>query len=210
MHRALGDAHRLAIVDALALSDRTPTELCALTGLPSNLLAFHLDALEEVDLIERHRSEGDARRRYIALRPETLARLEHETRMPAALVLFVCTRNSARSQLAAAAWTARTGRPSLSAGTDPAPEVHPLAIEVAAAHGLDLSDARPRSYDQLEATPQLVVSVCDRARESGLAFDVPLLHWSVPEPADGDRAGFERAYDIIGHRIDRLASQVAA
>lgn len=181
-----------------------------LTGLPSNLLAFHLDALEEVGLIERHRSQGDGRRRYVSLRSETLDEIDVGGRLPDGLVLFVCTHNSARSQLASALWTQRTGRQSLSAGTDPAEAVHPLAVEVARIHGLDLSDARPRSYQDLEVTPQLVVSVCDRARESGLPFNVPLLHWSVADPAGGGVSEFESAYGTISRRVDRLAQQVAA
>ncbi|MBW3576360.1 MAG: helix-turn-helix domain-containing protein [Actinobacteria bacterium] len=210
MFRVLGDEHRLAMVDALRLSDRTPTELQELTGLASNLLAFHLDALEEVGLIERHRSQGDGRRRYVSLRHDTLAGVLEVSRLRAGMVLFVCTRNSARSQVASALWEARTGGRSMSAGTDPAPAVHPLAVEVAADHGLDLSGARPRSYQEVEADPQLVVSVCDRARESGLAFDVPLLHWSIADPADGDRDTFQTAFDEIARRVDVLAGQVAA
>jgi DNA-binding transcriptional ArsR family regulator len=50
-HRALGDPHRLAIVDALRLSDRTPTELAEVTGLGSNLVAFHLRKLEVAERI---------------------------------------------------------------------------------------------------------------------------------------------------------------
>lgn len=210
VYRALGDEHRLAIVDALRLSDRTPTELQELTGLPSNLLAFHLDALEQVGLIERHRSQGDGRRRYVSLRHDTLARVGDTSQLQAGLVLFVCTHNSARSQLASALWAARTGGPSMSAGTDPAPAVHPLAVEVAGAHGLDLSGARPRSYHEVDVDPQLVVSVCDRARESGLVFDAPLLHWSVADPAGGDRDAFQAAFDEISRRVDLLAERVAA
>lgn len=210
LHRALGDEHRLAILDALQLSDRTPTELRGLTGLPSNLLAFHLDALERVSLIARQRSQGDRRRRYVTLRPTTGDGLDGGEPLPGELVLFVCTHNSARSQLAAALWTQRTGLPSSSAGTEPAEAVHPLAIEVARAHGLDLSRAQPRRYADLPTGPALVVSVCDRAREFGLPFDAPLLHWSVRDPAGGGRADFEVAYETIRGRIDRLARQVAA
>jgi ArsR family transcriptional regulator, arsenate/arsenite/antimonite-responsive transcriptional repressor / arsenate reductase (thioredoxin) len=206
VHHALGDVHRLVVVDALWVSDRTPTELRELTGLPSNLLAFHLDVLEAAGLIARHRSQGDGRRRYVTLRTERL----HGYVGPAVPrgpgeVLFVCTHNAARSQMAAALWTATTGEPSLSAGTDPAPAVHPVAVRVARSHGLDLSDAAPRSYEQVDAEPGLVVSVCDRARESPLPFEAPMVHWSVGDPMGGRRTDFDRAFSIIQERVGRLA-----
>ena len=66
-HAALGDPIRLAIVDELTASDRSPVELRRLTGSESNLLAHHLDVLEDVGLIARKRSSGDQRRRYVQL-----------------------------------------------------------------------------------------------------------------------------------------------
>ena len=72
-HAALGDPIRLAIVDELAVSDRAPIELRGLVGLESNLLAHHLDVLEEVGLISRSRSSGDGRRRYVHLIRAALA-----------------------------------------------------------------------------------------------------------------------------------------
>ena len=57
-------------------------------------------------------------------------------------VLFVCTRNSARSQLAAAAWARRSGIPAASAGTEPADRVHPRAVRVARRHGLAIDPTR--------------------------------------------------------------------
>lgn len=213
-HHALGDTHRLAIVDALQVSDRTPSELQRLTELTSNLLAFHLDVLEEAGLITRHGSEGDRRRRYVALDDHALTDLVVVP--PPDLgdigdpVLFVCRRNSARSQLAAALWSNRTGRVGLSAGLDPAPRVHRLAVQVARRHGLDLQGARPCGYQDVEVEPGLVVSVCDRAREAALPFDAPVLHWSVPDPAPGGLRQFETAYAVLSQRIDRLAQAVAA
>lgn len=213
VHHALGDVHRLAMVDALWASDRTPSELRELTGLESNLLAFHLDVLEDAQLISRHRSQGDRRRRYVTLHDDPLAEMYRGARsveMGDGPVLFVCSRNSARSQLAAALWTSRTGREALSAGRDPASRVHRHAVEVARRHGLDLEGAQPRGYDQLGVAPVLAVSVCDRAREAGLPFDVSLLHWSVPDPSDGGIGEFERAYAQLSRRVDRLAEAVVA
>lgn len=212
LHRALGDETRLTIVDALQLSDRSPKELGQLTGVATNLLAFHLDVLEDAGVIARGTSQGDARRRYVTLRRERLATIgaPRPLARPVERVLFLCTANSARSQLAAHLWHARTGLPALSAGTEPADRVHPLAVEVARRRGLDLGAARPVHRDELDATPDLVVSVCDRAHETTLDRDVPLLHWSVPDPAAGDRRLFERTFDELDGRIRRLADALPA
>lgn len=209
VHKALGDPCRLAIVDALRLSDRTPGELRRLVSLPWNLLAFHLGVLTEAGVVERRRSAGDGRRRYVRLLPDALDGLEAAAPVRAERVLFVCTRNSARSQFAAALWQRATGRPCSSAGSDPAAEVHPVAVAVARARGLDLAGARPRGYGSVEQAPDLLVSVCDRALEGGVPFDAPRLHWSVADPAGGDTSAFEAAFDDIAARVDRLAAVAA-
>ena len=67
VHAALGDPVRLAMVDDLAVSDRSPGELAERFGLRGNLLAHHLDVLEDAGVIERFRSAGDQRRRYVRL-----------------------------------------------------------------------------------------------------------------------------------------------
>ena len=208
VHRALGEPHRLAIVDALGLSDRSPSELAALTGIGSNLVAFHLGVLEAAGVVERTPSEGDARRRYVRLHRDVLSALAPRMRLEATEVLFVCSRNSARSQLAAALWERRTGRTAGSAGTEPADAVHPLAVAVAAAHGIDLGACRPRGYDEVDGVPDLVVAVCDRAREASPPFAAPVLHWSVPDPAGGVLADFEVAFRALEERVDRLAATV--
>jgi ArsR family transcriptional regulator, arsenate/arsenite/antimonite-responsive transcriptional repressor / arsenate reductase (thioredoxin) len=212
VHRALGDVHRLAVVEALRLGDRAPSELAELTGLGTNLVAFHLEVLEAAGLIMRAASEGDRRRRYVRLQRDVLRLSGPVATIRADDVLFVCTANSARSQLAAALWERSTGRPAWSAGQQPADRVHPDVIAVAAARGLDLRGRRPRGYDQLETVPDLVVSVCDRAREAGLPFDVPSVHWSVPDPL-GAGAGVDavaQTYDELDTRIAWLAASRAA
>jgi len=209
MHAALADPHRLAIVDALALSDRTPRELARLVDAPTNLLAHHLGVLAEAGLIERRISGGDRRRRYVVLRPESLdGLLPGDVRVPGGgIVLFVCTQNSARSQLAAALWRARTGGPAESAGADPSPSIHPLAVRAARQLGLELSGATPRGYEAVAVSPALVVSVCDRAREGDIPFEAPVLHWSVTDPvADGRQAAFTAAFAEISRRVERLAA----
>ncbi|HSJ74314.1 MAG TPA: hypothetical protein VK904_08350 [Miltoncostaeaceae bacterium] len=211
VHASLADASRLAIVDELALGDRTPRELGQQVGLPTNLLAHHLGVLDTAGLIERRASAGDRRRRYIVLRAERLAGLLPTAAAPSAAVLFVCTHNSARSQFAAALWRGRTGEATESAGAEPARRVDPRAVRAARAFGVDLSGAAPRGYGAVAIAPTLVVSVCDRAREAGIPFDGPTLHWSVADPvADGTAAAFAAAFDELSARIERLAAARAA
>jgi protein-tyrosine-phosphatase len=209
VHAALGDVHRLAMVDALSASDLTFQELAAASGLPGNLAAHHLEVLASVDLIERRRSEGDGRRRYISLRTDGLDGLLPAPTMQIpvpGLVVFVCTHNSARSRFAAALWHRLTGLPADSAGTEPADRVDPRAIRVAAEHGLDIRGGAPKGYDAIVEAPDLVVSVCDRARESALRIDAPTIHWSVPDPVRvGTLDAFRSAFATIAMRVDRLA-----
>jgi protein-tyrosine-phosphatase/DNA-binding transcriptional ArsR family regulator len=203
-HAALGDPVRLAIVDELALSDRAPTELRRLVGLESNLLAHHLDVLEGVGIIHRSRSSGDGRRRYVHLWRESLDDLAPGTRIQPGPALFVCTRNSARSQLAAALWRAIAGAPAASAGTHPADRVHPGAVAAAKRAGLDISGSTPRTLDQIGTLPALVVTVCDQAHEE-LAPDDSWLHWSIPDPViGGGRDRFDAALAELRERIGIL------
>lgn len=207
VHAALGDPHRLQIVDALLHSDRTFNELAAIAGLPGNATAHHLVVLEQAGVIERHVSEGDRRRRYLRLRHERLTDLIELPRLAPREVLFVCTHNSARSQFAASLWTQHTGGMADSAGNRPADRVHANAVRTAAELGVDLSAAVPKGYDAVLRAPDLVVSVCDRAREGGLPFEAPLLHWSVPDPVRaGTPSAFRSAFAEIASRIDRLAA----
>ena len=104
MHAALGDPARLAIVDMLTLGDTSPGEVGRLLGIPSNLVAHHLKVLQDVGLTERTRSEGDRRRTYLRLVPQALAGLTPPSLQRPPRLVFVCTQNSARSQLAAALW----------------------------------------------------------------------------------------------------------
>ncbi len=203
-HAALGDPARLGIIDELARSDRAPIELRRLVGLESNLLAHHLDVLESVGLITRTRSSGDGRRRYVRLQRAALESLSCGPSFVPGPALFVCTRNSARSQIAAALWRSITGAPAESAGTHPADRVHPGALAAALRAGLDMSGARPKTIDQLRSIPDLVVTVCDQAHEEIDPADT-WWHWSVPDPvAKGGSNAFDRALDELRQRIDSL------
>jgi protein-tyrosine-phosphatase len=202
---ALGDPVRLAIVDELACSDRAPVELRRRLDLESNLLAHHLEVLERAGLIARSRSSGDGRRRYVHLRQQALDGLLVEAGRPARPALFVCTHNSARSQLAAVLWQRLTGERASSAGTHPAARVHPGAVAAAARVGLDLRAARPRSLAGLDTADRLVVAVCDQAHEE-LPADPDRLHWSLADPvAVGTRSAFDSTVAELTDRITAVA-----
>lgn len=208
-HAALADAGRLRIVDLLTLGDLSPSELQSELGMPSNLLSHHLRILEEAGLVGRQRSEADRRRNYIQLLPGGLDGLMPGTEHGARRVLFVCTRNSARSQLAAALWQHASAIPAASAGTHPADRISRGALEVAGRHGLELPDATPRLLDQVMGEGDFVVTVCDNAHE-----EVPGLkgvHWSIPDPVRlGTPAAFDDAFEHISHRIRDLAPRLVA
>jgi protein-tyrosine-phosphatase len=209
VYAALGDPSRLAIVDALLPGDASPGELASALGLPTNLLAHHVNVLAEVGLVRRIRSEGDRRRTYLRLGADALPALA-ATERSVPRVVFVCTHNSARSQLAAALWMRRSPVPAASAGTRPASRVHPRAVRVARRHGLSLDNARPVHADAVLTDDDLVIAVCDGAYEHLGVLRRPRLHWSVPDPARTDTDGaFEAVYDDLAGRIDRLAPSIA-
>jgi protein-tyrosine-phosphatase/DNA-binding HxlR family transcriptional regulator len=206
VHAALGEPARLAIVDTLTLGDASPGELGQALGLPTNLIAHHLAVLSDAGIVERTRSEGDRRRTYVRLRPDTLTTLVPAALTQAPRVVFVCTHNSARSQLAAALWARRSPVPATSAGTEPAPRVHPRAVRVARRHGLALQSARTAHVRDVLQADDLVIAVCDNAHEHLTGHGGQRLHWSVPDPAPTDTdAAFEVAYTDIATRIERLA-----
>jgi protein-tyrosine-phosphatase len=211
IHAALGDPARLAIVDALSLGDASPGEIARDLDMPTNLVAHHVKVLAEAGLLERTRSEADRRRTYLRLRPATLALLTPPPLPDAARVVFVCTHNSARSQLAAALWADRTHRPAASAGTHPAERVHPRAVRVARRHGLRLNASGTAHVRDVVTGDDLVIAVCDSAHEDRAAPVRPRLHWSVPDPVRaGTDAAFEAAYSDLAGRIDRLAPTLPA
>ena len=189
------------MVDELAVSDRSPIELRRLVGIESNLLAHHLDVLEGVGLIERSRSSGDGRRRYVHLRRGALEGLVPGGPVEVGPAMFICSANSARSQLAAALWRELTGAPADSAGTHPAERVHPGAVAAAKRAALDLSGAEPRQLVSGATLPPLVVTVCDRAHEE-VDGDTSWLHWSILDPVPvGTKAAFDEALRELRERI---------
>ncbi len=106
-------------------------------------------------------------------------------------VLILCTGNSCRSQIAEGwidhelgeTWEAR------SAGTNPAGNVHPLAVTVMAEVGVDISGCVPEHVDTyLDQAWDLVITVCDSAHETWPVCPSPVetLHVSCPDPADAE------------------------
>lgn len=104
-------------------------------------------------------------------------------------VLFLCTGNSARSQIAEALLE-RKGRGRFkvgSAGSHPTERVNPLAVKVLQEHGIDWSAKRPKNTEAVQTEPwDLIITVCDRAREACPAFpgQPVFAHWGMPDPAE--------------------------
>lgn len=213
-HAALADPSRLRIVDLLSLGDHSPTELQARVGLSSSLLAHHLNLLENHGIIRRTKSEADGRRSYVRLIPGALDDLHPDPLGVARRVMFVCRANSARSQLAAALWSARSTVPAASAGTHPAAQIDPGALAAAERHGLTLRSGRPTLLADVWDPDDYVITVCDTAHEELGAHEElagPSLHWSVPDPVRaGTPAAFDAAYDELVRRVDELAPRLTA
>ncbi|MGH7475105.1 MAG: arsenate reductase ArsC [Longimicrobiales bacterium] len=130
-------------------------------------------------------------------------------------VLFLCTANSARSQIAEALLNARGGGRFIaaSAGSNPALRVNPLALRELERAGVKTAGSVPKSIDAVMADEwDLIITVCDHARESCPVFPgrPPSAHWGVPDPAavGGDdqarEAAFAQTARTIGARLDRL------
>ncbi len=206
-HAALSDPARLSIVDALSLGDLSPSDLGHMLAMPSNLVAHHLRVLESVGLLVRTRSEADRRRTYLKLAPDGLTGLTPGAVGTASRVVFVCTANSARSQLAAALWRRASGIPAASAGTHPAARIDPGAVAVARRHRVGLPSRRPSQLGDVLGQDDYIVTVCDSAHEELGTYDG--LHWSVPDPVRvGTDAAFETAFADLDQRVNDLAHRL--
>ncbi len=231
-------AHELRwqLVEALAYSDRRVQELVQLVGEPANLVSYHLRQLRSQALVTERRSAADGRDVYYSLdldrmkhlylatgeslhpgfteRPTTLAQGGEVRAACRVRVLFLCTHNSARSQMAEAILRELGGDrvETASAGTE-ATRVHPLAIREMAERGLDISGQRSKHMDEVVGERfDFVVTVCDNARESCPVFpgDPERIHWSIPDPAavEGEerqrRDAFKKAANELTTRIRYL------
>jgi ArsR family transcriptional regulator, arsenate/arsenite/antimonite-responsive transcriptional repressor / arsenate reductase (thioredoxin) len=205
--RLAGHPLRWRLLNELARSDLRVGELCELAGRRQSLVSYHLRQLREGGLVSLRRSAADGRDTYYvldlaqcrellagagvalhpALGPHTPSRSRGDSRTEIARVLFLCTGNSARSQMAEAlceqlsdgAVVAR------SAGSHPKP-LHRNAVRVMRARGIDLSGNRSKHLSEFVGTRlDYVISLCDRVREVCPEFPgaPELIHWSIPDPS---------------------------
>ena len=129
--------------------------------------------------------------------------------------LFLCTGNSARSQMAEALLN-HMGKDrfrAYSAGSTPALSVQPLAIKLIADLGLNTSELRPKRWDEFAApeAPQMdfIITVCDNVAGETCpvwAGHPALAHWGVPDPAKNpaDPKGFKDAWLTLRRRVELL------
>ena len=135
-------------------------------------------------------------------------------------VIFVCTGNSARSQMAEALLRHEAGDrfEVVSGGVSPKP-VHPMAIAAMAKVGIDISGAESKSLMRYASQPfDYVITVCDRARQSCPVFPGggTVLHWGIEDPAEAEgteaqrQAAFDRALRELSGRIHGFVAVAAA
>jgi ArsR family transcriptional regulator, arsenate/arsenite/antimonite-responsive transcriptional repressor / arsenate reductase (thioredoxin) len=240
MLRLAGHPLRWRLLSELARSDRRVGELCVLADRRQSLVSYHLRQLRDGGLVSTRRSAADGRDTYyvldlascgellsstgVALHPGLVLTprplLVPERRFAPARVLFLCTGNSARSQIAEALCEqlSRGGVSAVSAGSHPKP-LHPNAARVMRARGIDLAGRRSKHLGEF-ATQRFdyVISLCDRVREVCPEFpEWPgLIHWSIPDPArepgsdDETLPAFERTADELAARIPFLLELIAS
>lgn len=212
---------RWRLLAELSASDRPVQELTALVEQPQNLVSYHLGLLHKANLVARRRSSADGRAIYYsldlvrcrdllaaagaALHPGLFSK---ERPRPSGSVLFLCTGNSSRSQMAEALLRHRTGGAVRvrSAGSRPKP-VHAEAVAVMAECGIDISGARSKHLDEFVSAGDAfdhVITLCDRVREVCPEFPghPRTVHWSIPEP--DDRPAFVRVAAELTNRIEFL------
>jgi protein-tyrosine-phosphatase/DNA-binding transcriptional ArsR family regulator len=230
---------RWRLLRELIHSDRAVWELTERLGVPQNLVSYHLRRLRDGGLVRARRSAADGRDTYYAV---DLASCEQQLRAaggalhPAFIttatsltldqarpgrrqVLFLCTGNSARSQMAEGLVERMSGGvvEAASAGSHPK-ALHPNAIRAMRRRGIDISDNRTKHLDEfLSHRFDVVVTLCDRVREVCPEFcsHPALVHWSVPDPAEAgptNRASypaFERTAADLETRIRYLLPLLA-
>jgi protein-tyrosine-phosphatase/DNA-binding transcriptional ArsR family regulator len=236
--RLAGHPLRWRLLSELAHSDRRVGELCTLAGRRQSLVSYHLRELRESGLVSMRRSAADGRDTYYVL---DLARCREllssaggslhpglaPTPRPRAVrepgstrVLFLCTGNSARSQIAEALCERLSpgAVSAVSAGSHPKP-LHPNAVRVMRQRGIDLAGHRPKHLDEFaDERFDYVISLCDRVREVCPEFPggPELIHWSVPDPARGPGTddetlpAFERTADELAARIPFLLDRITS
>jgi len=210
---------RWHLLSVLAYSDYRVQELVQMIGQPPNLVSYHLRQLRDQHVVTERRSTADERAIYYSLDLETVSTLYQaagEALHPALRlfpdglslpdvsslasrqrVLFLCTENSARSQMAEALLRhlSRGGLEVFSAGSAPT-RVHPFALQVLEASGIDTTGLHAKHFDTFADQPfDRVITVCDRVRETCPTFpsDPERIHWSFADPAQ-DAGSVEHQY----------------
>ncbi|WP_143230842.1 arsenate reductase/protein-tyrosine-phosphatase family protein [Actinosynnema sp. ALI-1.44] len=129
-------------------------------------------------------------------------------RIIASRVVFVCTRNAARSPMAAAVWSEHSAIPASSAGTHPGSRLNPRLVALADRHSLRLERDHTAHVHDVIRPDDLVVVVCDNAYEE---MGDASVHWSVPDPGPVDTDEiFEDVLAQLAHRVSRLVTMVSA
>jgi ArsR family transcriptional regulator, arsenate/arsenite/antimonite-responsive transcriptional repressor / arsenate reductase (thioredoxin) len=236
--RLAGHPLRWRLLSELAHSDRRVGELCQLAGRRQSLVSYHLRQLRDGGLVSARRSHADGRDTYYVLDlahcGELLASAGaslHPGLAPAAgprpgrgrgsaraLVLFLCTGNSARSQMAEALTEqlSRGAVRAVSAGSHPKP-LHPNALRVMHGRGIDLRGRRSKPLSEFAGQQfDFVITLCDRVREICPEFPgtPEAIHWSVRDPArepgadDETLPAFERAAAELETRIGFLLEAI--
>jgi protein-tyrosine-phosphatase len=224
----------------LARSDRRVGELCDLAGERQSLVSYHLRQLRDGGVVSARRSLADGRDTYYVLdlarcgellagagtslhpglAPAGLPRARRRRRSTRTLarVLFLCTGNSARSQIAEALCEQLSGGAvkAVSAGSHPKP-LHPNALRVMRERGIDLAGRRSKHLSEFaDRRFDFVISLCDRVREVCPEFPgtPEAIHWSIPDPArepGGDEEtlpAFERITAELAGRIGFLIKAI--
>jgi protein-tyrosine-phosphatase len=225
---------RWRLLTELARSDRTVSELVRLSGEPQSLVSYHLRQLRDAEVVAMRRSAADHRDTYYhldlarcaaAIEGSALALhpgLGHppasagQTTVAApsrrARVLFLCTGNSARSQMAEA-FAQQFGRGLLDAssgGSHPRP-LHPAAMRALREYGIEWG-GHSKHLDAFRSQPfDYVVTLCDRVREVCPDFPGPAerSHWNMPDPSDaGTAEAFEETAAEVATRMRFFVARV--
>ncbi len=218
--RLAGHPLRWRLLSELARSDRRVGELCTLAGKQQSLVSYHLRQLRDGGLVSTRRSLADGRDTYyvldlagcgdrlrsaaFALHPGLAAGGEDRVAAPAR-VLFLCTGNSARSQMAEALIEELSGGSvtAASAGSAPKP-LHPEAVRAMLARGIDIAGRRSKHLSEFaDQRFDHVITLCDRLREVCPEFpgEPETSHWSIPDPAREGRPAFERTAEELAVRV---------
>ena len=229
--RLAGHPLRWRLLTELARSDRQVRELTGLLGQPQSLVSYHLGQLRSGGLVSARRSSADGRDAYyrvdlarctdlltgagralhpgLGLVPAPVAPVRVRTR-----VLFLCTGNSARSQLAEALLGQLGGDviEAASAGSHPKP-LHPDAVRVMREHGIDISGRRAKHLDTFAGQRfGYVISLCNRVREVCPEFPghPQMIHWSIADPSGEGYPAFRRVAAELRTRIGFLLGLIGA